>query len=274
VPLSNPHLWQPTLPERVVRSLLWRLSPAYGKRFERRCRERAALPRLEADIRSFRAASGGSSLPEQIAQIFRAHSLAPAQVPAELTALAEVVAARRPRTVLEIGGLFGGTLAAWTLTAADDARLISVDLEYTSGRRRCLAALARGRQAVECLTGDSTAPATLDAVRRRLDGRPLEFLYVDGDHAWDGVRADYDNFRPLLAPDAVVAFHDIQEDRLTREGVRTLTWAGDVPRFWRALRAAYPGKAREFIAAPDQDGYGLGVLCGGPWPEAPKAEAP
>lgn len=60
-----------------------------------------------------------------------AHAMAhdAAQHDDELHRLVDIVAARRPRIVVEIGTLKGGTLAAWCMCAAPDALIISVDLE-------------------------------------------------------------------------------------------------------------------------------------------------
>lgn len=39
--------------------------------------------------------------------------------------------------------------------------------------------------------------------------RPLRFLWIDGDHTWDGARTDFDTFQRFLQPGAIVAFHDV-----------------------------------------------------------------
>ena len=39
--------------------------------------------------------------------------------------------------------------------------------------------------------------------------RPLRFLWIDGDHTWDGARTDFDVFNGFLQPGAIVAFHDV-----------------------------------------------------------------
>lgn len=59
---------------------------------------------------------------------------------------------------------------------------------------------------------------TLDAVEPRVmlsseaagDWRePIRFLWIDGDHTYEGALADLQLFRPHLAPGAVVAMHDV-----------------------------------------------------------------
>jgi predicted O-methyltransferase YrrM len=43
----------------------------------------------------------------------------------------------------------------------------------------------------------------LEAIRS-----PLHLLFIDGDHSYDAVKNDFTYYEPLLAPGAVVAFHD------------------------------------------------------------------
>ncbi len=39
--------------------------------------------------------------------------------------------------------------------------------------------------------------------------KPIRFLWVDGDHTYDGAHADIEMFKPFLADGAVVAMHDV-----------------------------------------------------------------
>lgn len=39
--------------------------------------------------------------------------------------------------------------------------------------------------------------------------RPIRFLWIDGDHTYNGAKADVDLFRRHLTPNAIVAFHDV-----------------------------------------------------------------
>ena len=38
---------------------------------------------------------------------------------------------------------------------------------------------------------------------------PLRFLWIDGDHTYEGAKADIDMFKPFLADGAIVAMHDV-----------------------------------------------------------------
>ena len=98
--------------------------------------------------------------------------------------------------------------------------------------------------------GDSHAAQVVDTVRGLLQGRQVDFLFIDGDHSYEGVKADWDLYRKLVAPDGLVAFHDIvpgPEERV-----------GGVPRFWKELRQQFPH--RELVESWHQGGYGIGVV--------------
>jgi len=57
------------------------------------------------------------------------------------------------------------------------------------------------------ILGDSHNPATVERLTERLAGKAIDLLYIDGDHAYESVKRDYQLFSPL-AP-RLIAFHDV-----------------------------------------------------------------
>lgn len=43
---------------------------------------------------------------------------------------------------------------------------------------------------------------------RKLDGEPIDFMFIDGDHSYEGVQTDWRLWSPLLASGGVIALHD------------------------------------------------------------------
>lgn len=185
--------------------------------------------------------------------------LAPTQIRAEIRALLEELKREPPHTVLEIGTFGGGTLFLFARVAAPEATLITVDADGGPGAGLgrlapraliCRATAGPRQRVVPLLRTDSHQLETLAAVRLSLENRPLDFLFVDGDHSADGVRADVALYLPLLRPGGIAAFHDIVDG--PTEAV------GGVPAAWRELRTLH--SAHEYVDSWRQGGLGIGVL--------------
>ena len=198
-------------------------------------------------------------------------SLRPIQRPAEIVQLLRIIAALQPRRIVEVGSAAGGTLFLFARAAASDAILVGVDLPPQpeggglSDWRAALYAEALGAppQRVRMVRGDSHAPATVARVREALDGQAADFLFIDGDHSYAGVRRDYELFSPLVRTGGLIAFHDIVPDSYHRYGIRTEVDTGGVPLFWAELKALHQDNCRvsEIVEDPAQDGLGIGVMA-------------
>jgi predicted O-methyltransferase YrrM len=164
----------------------------------------------------------------------------------------------RPRRLCEIGTSAGGTLYALTRVAEPDGVIVSVDLTIPLTTRSARSKLARADQRVVSIEGDSQDEPTKTAVQRAVGGEPLDVLFIDGDHSYEGVRADFERYSGLVREGGIVGLHDINEDFATRHGVQTASISGEVPRFWRELKQRH--RTEELIADPDQDGYGIGIV--------------
>jgi predicted O-methyltransferase YrrM len=172
--------------------------------------------------------------------------------------LLDRIQALRPRFVCEIGSSAGGTLYLLTRVSQEQAVIVSVDLGIPPHTRAARARLARKGQRLVSIEGDSHSAETKDAVVRALGGNPLDVLFIDGDHSYDGVRADFEQYSPLVRKDGIVALHDINADFEARHGVSTPSISGDVPRYWNELKERY--ETEELIADPEQDGFGIGIV--------------
>jgi predicted O-methyltransferase YrrM len=180
--------------------------------------------------------------------------LAPIQVEDEIVQLVEDVRKIQPRRVLEIGTSMGGTLYLWTRLATEDATIISADLPagkfgggYSRLRTPIYRKFGRAGQDVHLLRVDSHDPATRQNIERILDGNPIDFLFIDGDHSYEGVRQDWEMYHDLVRPGGLVAFHDIA---LNYEDTQ-------VKRFWDELKPNV--KHREYAYHPRKF-YGIGVV--------------
>ena len=62
-----------------------------------------------------------------------------------------------------------------------------------------------------------------------------------------------------MAANGVVAFHDIVPDFKTRYGKDSGMWVGEVPKYWKELKAQYSSTI-EIIEDTQQDGQGIGLI--------------
>lgn len=116
------------------------------------------------------------------------------------------------RRILEIGTHTGGFLYLLIAYGQQPNLVLSVDLpwqehEYQVGKFRELYS-----DRVQFIVGSSHADETVKQVEASLDAAPagpLDFLFLDGDHSYDGVRLDFVQYGALVKPGGWVGFHDI-----------------------------------------------------------------
>lgn len=172
------------------------------------------------------------------------------QVPWELDKMLKIVAGKR--SVLEIGSNFGGTLKRMASVMPKGSRIVSVDLPCDSTPKflRPLSSLKDTCKKigmmggnVELLIGDSHDPEMVAAVGKYA---PYDFGFIDGDHTYEGAKADWQNYGPMCK---IVGFHDVAGSIL---GCATL---------WRELKASeeYHYRCEEFISGGTPT-MGIGII--------------
>lgn len=171
----------------------------------------------------------------------------------ELSPLITLLRRRNIRTVVEIGTAKGGTFYAWCRIAATDATLISVDLPggpfgggYSLKDIKTFRRYGKMKQKLHFLRADSHKRETVDRLESILKGRKIDFLFIDGDHRYSGVKRDWKLYSGLVKQNGLIAFHDI----LFHPKVR----ACKVDRFWNEISQDY--RHREFTDMDDDRGWG------------------
>ena len=134
----------------------------------------------------------------------------------ELLGLVRHLADQPLRRVCEIGTFKGGTLFIWCQLADPEARIVSIDLPggafgggYSARSIPFFQSFCRERQQLDCLRQSSHDAATLGRLETLLQGKPLDFLFIDGDHTYEGVKKDFEMYSPLVRPGGWIGFHDI-----------------------------------------------------------------
>jgi predicted O-methyltransferase YrrM len=146
--------------------------------------------------------------------------------PDEALLLHALVRTLRPRTLVEIGFLFGHSAFNFLRALDPDARLYSFDIDPASvevARVRCQ---HDPRFVLRSRSQDAITP-------QDIDGRSADFVFLDGAHDLAINQATFARLLPLLSPEATIAIHDTGAipRSLTPQGHWTLDhperWAGD-----------------------------------------------
>lgn len=131
-----------------------------------------------------------------------------AQKPEELAEFLDLLADLKPDVIVEIGVFAGGTAYAWRRVAPNPT-VIGIDLLPGGPRPLYGHGKPRDEHGATVIVGDSHDVGTLKELVVELDGRPIDCLFIDGDHSYDGVRQDYEMYRHLVRPGGLIGFHDI-----------------------------------------------------------------
>ena len=172
----------------------------------------------------------------------------PIQTRSELIEAMKIVEAFKPKRIVELGVYRGGTLYPWTMCATDDAIVVGIDTpgtppEVNENLQKWLKPEQRGLILLE----DTRSPDTRDKALAFLGGQ-VDFLFIDADHRYSWVKADYDTWLPHVRSGGLIGFHDVRDNPPGCDSMR----------FFEDIRVGY--KKSEVIYHPYPTGQGIGLL--------------
>ncbi len=197
------------------------------------------------------------SIPSAISLIFDGFGriFAPQQVRSEISGLCEIVEKAQPKTVLEIGTATGGSLFLFSRFVSPNANIISIDLPkgasggfYAKLAESLYKKFKSPLQKMTLLRKDSHKKETVELLKSTTKNKEIDFLFIDGDHSYEGVKQDYELYSPLVKKGGIIAFHDVCKHRERC----------DADKFWDEIKV---GKnCKELIENPNQNWAGIGVI--------------
>jgi predicted O-methyltransferase YrrM len=183
--------------------------------------------------------------------------LEPGQVKEEITNLAKLVEEKKPKQILEIGTSGGGNLYVLSKILASGGTITSIDLPggkfgggYGFFKSLLYKKFVSKDKTMHLLRVDSHQTASVDALKNILHGEKLDFLFIDGDHTYEGVKKDFEMYSGFVRSGGIFALHDVVEHSIDTNC--------DVYRFWNEVKVGK--KYTEFIVDPKQGWAGIGVL--------------
>ena len=181
----------------------------------------------------------------------------PAQIQSEIAEFISLLYERKPKTLLEIGTASGGTLFLLSRSASENATVISIDMlygkfggGYYAWKIPLYRSFAMPRQRLHLIRDDSHNAGTVKKIGGILKGTKIDLLFIDGDHAYEGVKKDFELYAPFVSKGGIIAFHDIV--------IHPRETGCEVHRFWEEVKKGC--RYQEIIADRGQIGCGIGVL--------------
>ncbi|MBU0660571.1 class I SAM-dependent methyltransferase [Patescibacteria group bacterium] len=180
------------------------------------------------------------------------------QVKSEIQRLLSQVKKQEPKVVVEIGTANGGTLFLFTRVADASADIYSIDLPggafgggYAFWKKRLYKAFARKEQTIHLIRANSHETKTKERLEKKLKGRQIDVLFIDGDHSYEGVKQDFELYQDLVRPGGLIGFHDVAKHTPERNC--------HVDQYWQEIKQKY-SKQWEFIQKEDQGWGGIGLI--------------
>lgn len=154
-----------------------------------------------------------------------------------------------PETVIEIGTARGGTFYLMVRYFESANQFVSVNLGWSFGyryKKRLLERIDPNRD-LNFVIGDSHDQSTYERVKE-ITNSEVDFIFIDGDHSYEGVKQDFEMYSDLVRDGGIIAFHDIQHQH-PRVGV---------DEFWDEIRSEY--KTEEIDVSPERTTGGIGLV--------------
>jgi len=183
--------------------------------------------------------------------------LAPQQVKGEITSLLKYVKKMEPKTVMEIGTAGGGTLFLFSKVVPKNSFIVSLDLPggkfgggYPLWKIPLYKSFAKETQTINLVRKNSHEKKTLQEIKAIFENRQIDFLFIDGDHTYEGVKKDFELYGPLVRAGGTIAFHDIL--------VNSPESDCNVNKFWNEIKKKYEYK--EFADKDNLNKIGIGLI--------------
>lgn len=157
--------------------------------------------------------------------------------------LYEFVLEMKPKNVLEIGVQYGQSTKAMLLAMGENRMGQLVSIDHKSRHNILDGEFEDVKPYWKFIKSSSHLPGAVQLATDLLPpGELYDLLFVDGDHTYEGVKADFNDYQHLVKPGGVITFHDTSN---YRAGVSQLweeiTWEKFNLNWGHAAKAVIPG---------------------------------
>jgi predicted O-methyltransferase YrrM len=147
------------------------------------------------------------------------------QVYEEFEFLLHYLSVLKPHNILEIGWGAGGTF--YLLDQISTGKKVSISLPDDHKHGLGLEQY-KDRDDTFFIDGDSKDNIIFNKVQSICN--QFDFIFIDGDHTYNGVKTDFNLYKQLLSPRGIIAFHDVDPNHVCPGDNNN-----NVIRFWHEL---------------------------------------
>ena len=144
------------------------------------------------------------------------------QVKEEFTLLAYFLNSFNPHNILEIG-CKGGTFYMFNKFSTGKKIGLDIDDQYLQN----IYFYMYGED-FTFIKANSQTEETVRSIENICN--QFDFIFIDGDHSYEGVKRDFELYKKFLSPRGYIGFHDIDPNHVFRDGP-----GGQVYKFWQEL---------------------------------------
>lgn len=139
-----------------------------------------------------------------------------------------------PKVILEIGTAFNSSIACWA-EAAHPELTIGIDpltLPKTPAQQKVFDTLKETYN-LQIIPHKSEDPESHRKLKELLGDKKVDFLFIDGEHIFENVKYDFENYLQYMNNPSIIGFHDIYYSKVL-DKAGTGVW-----RIWEELKKKY-----------------------------------
>ena len=128
-------------------------------------------------------------------------------------------------SVIEIGVATGGSTMTWHKALMVDGVYIGIDINLNNPAEVLYAEVLKTVEKykedkrMNFIIGDSRDLGVVKKVGEILNGRLVDFLYIDGEHSEQGTIKDFDYYEPFVRVGGIIAWHDASANSNVRKAI-------------------------------------------------------
>jgi predicted O-methyltransferase YrrM len=116
------------------------------------------------------------------------------------------------KKLVEVGVFQGVTTRVLRQVMHPNAILFGIDPFYKNRLGVCLYRIIADREVGSVANGEvkwlEMTSAQALQTNYLMGSSDLDFVFIDGDHSWEGIKADWEGFSALIPPGGIIAIHD------------------------------------------------------------------